>query len=258
MSTLSASDIASRISSGEIEVLTLPESGQTITRYVPNTSCGNTPMALLIYLAFQMIMAYIVLSIMIGVILENFGNVGSETRKISMEHLEDFREVWLKYDPKGTFIVPSHNLLAILQQLKHPLGIADAQPAMTRTEMLKHLGNLDIPDHGGYIHFLETLTAISHAHAGEPVPVCDTTKKMQKMAANLPNMKRLDAMAGKPVHNALTNYLVSLLQSRWRGYAMRQKYDNGTVGGDAAQAPPPPYELAPPKVKASQVMPEPQ
>jgi len=199
-----------------------------------------------------MIMAYIVLSIMIGVILENFANVGSETRRIGMDDLEEFREVWLKYDPKGTFIVPSHNLLAILQQLKQPLGIAGSTPALSRAEMLKHLGKLDIPDHGGYIHFMETLTAVSHHHAGVPVPVCDTTKKMQKAANKVPHMSRLD----KPAHNALTNYLVSLLQSRWRGYAMRKKYDDGSgapTSGDVTLEGPPQQ-----KVKSNQVLPEPQ
>merc|ERR1719230_268457 len=101
-------------------------------------------------------MTYIILSLAIGVILENFANVGSETKVITMEQLEEFRDVWLKYDPKGTFIVPSHNLLAILQQLRTPLGMSDKTPALTRAEMLNFLGTLDIPDHGGYIHFMET------------------------------------------------------------------------------------------------------
>merc|ERR1719263_2218936 len=159
-------------------------------------------------------MAYIVLSIMIGVILENFATVGSDNKAVTVENIEEFREVWLRYDPKGTFIVPSHNLLAILQQLKQPLGIAGRVPAMTR------------------------------AHAGVPVPVCDTTKKMQKSAANAPQLKRLD----KPAHNALTNYLVSLLQSRWRGYAMRKEKLEGQPSG-AAPPQQPQYELAPSKVK---------
>merc|ERR1719484_463017 len=132
-------------------------------RQAPESSCGDTIAGVFVYFVFQMVMAYIVLSIMIGVILENFANVGSETRRISMDDLEEFREVWLKYDPKGTFIVPSHNLLAILQQLKEPLGIQGANPALTRADMLKHLGQLDIPDHSGYIPFVETLTAVSNA-----------------------------------------------------------------------------------------------
>jgi len=236
-----------------------PRTQEWITRIgTPESSCGETWMAVLIYLSFQMIMAYIVLSIMIGVILENFANVGSETRRIRMDDLEEFREVWLKYDPKGTFIVPSHNLLAILQQLKQPLGIAGSTPALTRAEMLKHLGKLDIPDHGGYIHFMETLTSVANYHAGVPVPVCDTTKKMQKAAAKVPALRQLD----KPAHNALTNYLVSLLQSRWRGYAMRKKYEDepGGGGGSSGGVTLTGGESAmpPQKVKGNQVMPEPQ
>ena len=38
------------------------------------------------------------------------------------------------------------------------------------------------------------------------------------------------------MHSALTNYLVSLLQSRWRGYALRKKFTDGwedAAGGPA-------------------------
>ena len=62
-------------------------------------------------------MAYIVLSIMIGVILENFSNVGGQDTKITFNDVEAFREVWIKYDPQGTFTTPSYNILAILGQL---------------------------------------------------------------------------------------------------------------------------------------------
>jgi len=224
------------------------------------SSCGDPISALVVFLSFQMIMAYIIMSLAIGVILENFANVGSETKKITMEQLEEFREVWLKYDPKGTFTVPSHNLLAILQQLRKPLGIVGIEPALTRSDMLKHLGKLDIPDHGGYIHFIETLTAVSHYHAGVPVPMCDTTRKLQKSMAKVPKISTLE----KPAHNALTNYLVSLLQSRWRGYAMRKKY-SGEPGFDentpelAADVPQPVPgdDAAGAKVKANQVAPAP-
>ena len=41
---------------------------------MPVNSCGSTTGGVLIYLLFQTLMAYIVLSIMIGVILENFAN----------------------------------------------------------------------------------------------------------------------------------------------------------------------------------------
>eukprot|EP00964_Phaeocystis_antarctica_P140519 scaffold105385_cov71-Phaeocystis_antarctica.AAC.1 len=78
--------------------------------------------------------------------------------------------------------------------------------------MLQYLGELDIPDHGGSVHFLEALTALTHKVCGVPVPLCDATKGLQKAAQKVPKLASLE----KPAHNALTNYLVSLLQSRWR------------------------------------------
>jgi hypothetical protein len=228
------------------KTVTIPSTGEVITRPIPVGSCGVMWYAFIVYIVFQVVMAYIVLSIMIGIILENFANVGSENNKITMEDLEDFREVWLKYDPKGTFVVPSHNLLAILQQLREPLGILGMNPAKSRADMLKHLGELDIPDHNGYIHFMEVLTATSRRTAGVPVPVCDTTKKMAKQALKAPGLNKLES----PAHSALTNYLVSLLQSRWRGYAMRAKYtDEATPSAEGGM-----YDG---KVKTNQVAPGP-
>jgi hypothetical protein len=221
------------------------------------TSCGATEPGMLIYIIFQVLMAYVVLSIMVGVILENFANVGSENKRIKMEDIEDFREVWLKYDPKGTFIVPSHNLLAMLQQLREPLGIqgkthgpTHGSPGghLTRADMLKHLGELDIPDHGGYIHFLETLTALSNKHAGCALPLVPTTEKLLK--ANKQAVLKGGSKLDPPKHSALTNYLVSLLQSRWRGYAMRRQ-------GDEMPASDEPAKIGTVKIKASQVAPLP-
>ena len=146
--------------------------------------------------------------------------------------------------------MPSHNLLAILQQLKKPLGIQGATPAMTRSDMLKHLGKLDIPDHNGFIHFTETLTAVCNQEAGLPVPICDTTKKLAKATMGAPKLNKLE----KPSHNALTNYLVSLLQSRWRGYSMRRNaLDGSTDSADGAE----PSSTPLGKVKANQVAPGP-
>merc|ERR1719484_198494 len=147
---------------------------------IPTSSCGQSGASVMIFVLYCVLMSFVILALIIGVILDNFANVGSEKLMVTLEHIEEFREIWLRYDPKGTFTVPSHNLLAILQQLRKPLGIVGIEPALSRSEMLKHLGKLDIPDHGGYIHFIETLTAVSHNHAGVPVPLVDTTRKLQK------------------------------------------------------------------------------
>jgi hypothetical protein len=151
-----------------------------------------------------------------------------------MNDLEEFREIWLKYDPQGTFICPSHHLMSILQQLKAPIGLKGVQPPMCRKEMLNFLGKLDIPDRGGYVHFVEVLTAITHGVAGVDVPVCDMTEKLLRQAESAAKIKKGDIKKTQigegQTANALTNYLVSLLQSRWRGYEMRQQYEKGAPG----------------------------
>jgi len=215
-----------------------------------SSSCGPHGgfWSILIMQLFTFIMGFIILNgLFIGVIVDNFTNIGSENKDITVEAIEEFREVWLKFDPKGSFIVRSHSLLIILQKLPPPLGIMGLRK--TRAEMLQLLGVLDIPDHEGYLHFMEVLTALSHAVCGVPLPVCDTTKRLQKSVARTPALSKLE----KPLHNALTNYLVSLLQSRWRGYAMRKKYadvgeDDPILEGAVA---------APPQVKYNQVAPAP-
>ena len=182
-------------------------------------SCGQSVFSIFIFVIYQFIMGYIVLGgLFIGVIVNNFTSLGSDNKAVTIEQLEEFREVWLRYDPKGTYVVPSHNLLAILQQVPAPLGMMGK--TYSRAEMLLFLGDLDIPDHNGCIHFVETLTALTHKICGVPVPICETTLKIQRQASKVQGRKNLD----KAVHNALTNYLVSLLQSRWRGYTMRKKY----------------------------------
>jgi len=224
----------------------------------PETSCGESAPSVIIFTLYCVMMGFVILALIIGVILDNFANVGSENKAVTVEHIEEFREVWLHYDPKGTFVVPSHNLLAILQQLRQPLGIANRTPALSRAQMLQFLGELDIPDHGGSIHFLEALTALSHAVCGVPVPKCDATVGLMKTAQKVPKLNSLE----KPAHNALTNYLVSLLQSRWRGYAMRKKYSDHALGELPPDAPPPsapapPNDAPEGKVKPNQVAPAP-
>lgn len=223
-----------------------PTCGPIIDRTGPVSSCGADPIIIPV-IFFFILMGYIILNgLFIGVIVENFQNIGTDSKDVTFECLEGLRDVWMRYDTKGSFVVPSHNLLAILQQLPAPLGIAGSD--RSRAEMLELLARLEVPDHAGQIHFVETLTGLSHNAVCErltqerhtrrralgleadgvrvaavQLPVCETTVKLARQMGRLPTLRRLK----KPVHSALTNYLVSLLQSRWRGYAMRKLYSDG-------------------------------
>jgi len=206
-----------------IPELTVPSTGRTmLDRVVPETSCGQSFWAIIIYLFFQLIMAYIVLSIMIGVILENFNSIGSSHQRVSIDDIESFREVWRLYDPTGTFSTATHNILAIISQLEPPLGVKGVSPPPTRSDLLRVVQRLNLPDHNGMIHFNETLTHLSKVAQergrGEVrLPDVDAVRKIAKLSSNLPGFKALDGAT----HNTYTNYVLALLQARFRAYHAR-------------------------------------
>lgn len=125
--------------------------------------------------------------------------------------------MWVKYDPKGTHVTPSYNLAAIVQQLKPPLGTLGREPPPTRTELLRLLQRLNVPDRDGCIHFHETLTAMSAAEVGCAVPDCDSARALQRKAVALPELRRLE----KARHSTHTTYVITLLQTRARNFLTR-------------------------------------
>ena len=174
-------------------VLPNPSTG----RLTPQSSCGNSAVAFVIYAAFLFVM-FILVTLIIGVFGEPFRYAASLhaswTRHrggpviigpVTPDDIEDFREAWRKYDPSGTSLIASRDVLPLLQQVKQPLGIAGAQPALTDEDALKQLGKLDIPDHGGYALFHEVLLAVALLPIGcgpfgVEVPICDSTMQLAR------------------------------------------------------------------------------
>jgi len=125
-----------------------------------STGVLETLLAVSLFFLYYVLLGYVILNgLFIGVIVDNFTNIGSDNSDVTLRDIEAFRTVWLRYDEKGSFVVSSQNLLAILQQLPQPLGVGDR--TRSRADLLALLAELNIPDHGGYIHFNETLTALS-------------------------------------------------------------------------------------------------
>jgi len=220
-----------------------------------STGVLETLLAVSLFFLYYVLLGYVILNgLFIGVIVDNFTNIGSDNSDVTLRDIEAFRTVWLRYDEKGSFVVSSQNLLAILQQLPQPLGVGDR--TRSRADLLALLAELNIPDHGGYIHFNETLTALSQRAFCErlnherlarrqergleddgvrlqriEVPVCEATTVVRRKLTRMPVLSKIE----KPTHSALTNYLVSLLQSRWRSYAMRRLYEDETADAGHSQ-----------------------
>ena len=86
-----------------------------------------------------------------------------EKSKVQMQDLQLFTEIWPKFDPNASLLVPTHKLPVLLKELGPPLGI---EKQYTRLELLKTVGGYHIPEHCGMIHFIETLIPLARKTMG--------------------------------------------------------------------------------------------
>jgi hypothetical protein len=74
------------------------------------------------FISFVIILAYIFLSLLIAVILENLQmTISKDASPILEQHFEDFRAAWLRFDPEGEGFIPAYALNAFLNALEPPL-----------------------------------------------------------------------------------------------------------------------------------------
>jgi hypothetical protein len=78
--------------------------------------------------------------------------------EIKVADLKKFAEEWSKYDPDATMLVKTRYFVNLLTALKPPLGVARRGD---RTALLATAVQLNIPEHGGEIHFVETLIPLA-------------------------------------------------------------------------------------------------
>jgi len=62
-------------------------------------------------------------------------------------------EAWHKFDPYGTFYIPTKHLPALLQEMEEPLGFGHTDPA----QLLKVIFALNIPCHDGKVYLPEVM-----------------------------------------------------------------------------------------------------
>lgn len=223
---------------------------------VAESSCGPYSgfMSVFFMMTFTVSMSFLIVNgLFIGVIVDNFTNIGSDHKEITIEAIEEFREMWLRWDPQGSFTIPSHSLFALLQSLSKPLGKMTHGNGYvegpSRAELLRWMSELDIPDHNGVVHFTDVLTALSYHVSGTPLPLNETTRKVSRSLEELARKRRphgntsIGREAGK--HDVATNYIAERLQRRWRGHM-----------GKLIQEPAIPYAArevgSPSRVRASQ------
>jgi hypothetical protein len=77
--------------------------------------------------------------------------------------------VWSRLDPYATYYISASKLQLIIQALDPPLGIF-GMSRHGRSSIQQIIMSVDIPNHDGSIHFLETLHALAGRIAGTELP----------------------------------------------------------------------------------------
>jgi hypothetical protein len=115
------------------------------------------------------------------------------------------------------YLLPSGMLAQLLLGVPQPLGIADARPRLTRSQLVALISQLGVPDRRGYVHFHEVLVALAYRVAGVPVPVCRATKRIEKAARALPRLPARNRQYGTDAV-----FVAQWVQSVFRGYLVRK------------------------------------
>ena len=128
-----------------------------------HNNCGS-PIAPIYFVLFVLIGSFLMLNLLIAVVLENFSaNTKADELEINKDTIDDFKDVWKRFDPRATNFIKVHELEALVRATPKPLGLAGTDP--TRKEMAIFLAKLKLPA-GDYLLFQDVIRALSLAAIG--------------------------------------------------------------------------------------------
>ncbi|KAK3250718.1 Caveolin-2 [Cymbomonas tetramitiformis] len=183
--------------------------------------CGPDPYgiaALLYFISFIVICAFVLLNLVIGVILENFESCSQqEEAPVGREHMQSFQDVWSILDPRGTEYIPANKLFQVIGNLEHPFGVR-GKPDFSKADIQNIIMSIDIPNHNGRVHFYETVHALAGRVAGIDVPEEEEMKIRGKIREKLPVFA--DA-ASIPKYTAAHYHAALYVQAAVRGFLAR-------------------------------------
>ena len=137
-------------------------------------NCGDEFTSFFIFQMTFTMLNYVLVNLFIAIILDNFSDTCAMSEsKVTAEILEDFDEVWAKFDAKGTGRVSEMRLPEMLEQIEYPLGLKNVPVEHLHGKSLRKYRNtmiqsLDISSIDGYITFVQTKKALTE-HAMGPV-----------------------------------------------------------------------------------------
>ena len=188
--------------------------------------CTPHPVGAIIFFCFFCILcAFVMLNLVIAVILDNFQN-NSKTSElgVSKEDMMHFTDVWMRLDPRATYYIPAEKLPRVIGAMDHPVGTRGLSKREAKTKCMHVIMTVDIPNHDGKIHFLETLHALTGRIAGTELPESEEVKVRDSMVDRLPtfdNAKDVPKFTAAHFHAAL--YVQAAVRGYMQRYRMREK-----------------------------------
>lgn len=111
---------------------------------------------------------------MVAIIFEEYikvtnGEKHSHNLTVTLAMINDFNEVWAKFDPYGTRFIPTKQLPALLSEVQEPIGIGLAM----KDHMLTTIDALNIPCHNGRVFLPEVMWPLFHSQLNVPCRVIE-------------------------------------------------------------------------------------
>ncbi|KAJ9470512.1 Muscle calcium channel subunit alpha-1 [Diplonema papillatum] len=146
----------------------------------------------LYFISFLLLAAQVMLNLFIAIILDNFSTtVRIEKSKVRMSDLNKFIACWSLLDPSADLLVETVKIPQLLVYLGQPLGISRAY---TRLQLLQKLGQLQIPEHGGRVHFVEVLIPLARCSLGISLSEEEVCEQEDGWRDFFPDIRRLPVL----------------------------------------------------------------
>lgn len=125
-------------------------------------NCGDFILAPLLFVSYFLISSYVMLSLITAIVLDNFSeSLLAAKSKLSEKNIENFKDVWGKFDPECTNFIDESILRELIRHLKYPLGVKGAKSKLSlRKNANRLLSRLNVKVLNGKISFNDTLVEL--------------------------------------------------------------------------------------------------
>ena len=162
--------------------------GTMNTKDCEGDECG-TAWAPLYYYSFIIIASWVIMNLFVAIILDNFDNtMRLDKSKLKMAHLKKFTDCWTEFDPEATLIMETRNFPALLLSLHSPLGI---DRVTDRKRIMQLADDYRIVEHGGVIHFVETMVPMARRVLGVQFSDADLRAHEDHWREQFPSLAKL-------------------------------------------------------------------